>query len=108
MPAQSDQADGNQPDYIRAHCHSIRHWSEIQESTSCGCFYCLSIFAPTDIADWVDDVTNTGVNETGGEGHTAFCPECGIDSVIGSASRYPIIKEFLAQMNDHWFSTKKD
>jgi len=28
---------------------------------------------------------------------------CGIDSVIGSASGYPITTEFLESMNRRWF-----
>jgi hypothetical protein len=37
------------------------------------------------------------------EGQTALCPKCGIDAVIGSASGYPISREFLAEMHRHWF-----
>jgi hypothetical protein len=52
----------------------------------CGCFYCKSIFAPSKIVEWVDD------------DDTALCPFCGIDSVIGSASTFPITAEFLNRM----------
>jgi len=35
---------------------------------------------------------------------TALCPHCGIDSVIGSASGYPVSEpQFLKAMHDHWF-----
>ncbi len=34
---------------------------------------------------------------------TAFCPLCGIDSVIGDASGIPITQEFLTAMHDKWF-----
>jgi hypothetical protein len=34
---------------------------------------------------------------------TALCPKCGIDSVIGSVSGYPIERGFLKKMHDHWF-----
>jgi hypothetical protein len=40
------------------------------------------------------------INETG---QTALCPRCGIDSVLGSASGYPINREFLQKMNEYWF-----
>lgn len=33
----------------------------------------------------------------------ATCPKCEIDSVIGSASGYPITKEFLERINAHSF-----
>jgi len=78
-------------DVIEAHKHSIRHREEIEASEKCGCFDCLAIFIPHDIIDWVD------------KGQTALCPHCGIDSVIGSKSGYPIDRSFLDQMRHHWF-----
>ncbi len=83
------------PDHIRAHRHSSRHRQEVQASERCGCFCYRAIFAPSEIKDWVD--------EWEGVGQTALCPVCGIDSVIGSESGYPLTGEFLAQMQVHWF-----
>ena len=37
------------------------------------------------------------------EEQTALCPKCEIDSVIGSASEFPITKDFLERMHAHWF-----
>jgi hypothetical protein len=84
------------PDYIRAHRHSSRHRQEILASEQCGCFYCCSIFPPQVIKDWTD--------EWEGEGQTAICPLCGIDSVIASESGYPVTKVFLNHMKSYWFS----
>ncbi len=78
-------------DHITAHRHSIRHRQEIEASERCGCFYCLAVFVPSDIMDWVD------------EDATALCPQCGIDSVIGASAGYPITREFLERMKQHWF-----
>jgi hypothetical protein len=78
-------------DHITAHKHSIHHRAEILASASCGCFCCLKIFPPSQIANWYD------------QSQTARCPHCGIDSVIGSGSGYPITADFLIQMEDHWF-----
>ncbi len=86
-----------QPDYIVAHDFSIRHEKQILESEVCGCFYCSHIFKPSDIVEWIDEL-----EETGG-GRTAICPKCGIDSVIGSASGYPITTSFLKKMQRNWF-----
>ncbi len=80
-----------EPDHIRAHEHSIRHREEILKSDLCGCFYCLHIFSPLDVEEWCD------------RGTTARCPKCLVDSVIGSASGYPITEGFLREMNRHWF-----
>jgi hypothetical protein len=83
-------------DYIRAHKHSSQHREELMNSDICGCFYCLKIYSPTGITDWVDDDKN-------GIGTCALCAKCGIDSVIGSESGYPITEEFLRKMHLHWF-----
>lgn len=78
-------------DVVQAHKHSIRHREEIQESSLCGCFYCLETFPPQEIVDWIDD------------GECALCPKCGIDSVIGDRSGFHIEKTFLEAMRSHWF-----
>ena len=80
-----------EPDHIRAHKHSCMHRAEIEASATCGCFYCSSIFPPSEIIEWID------------HGQTAICPKCPVDSVIGSASAYPISREFLQRMYEHWF-----
>jgi hypothetical protein len=85
-----------EPDYILAHNHSSRHRTELEASEKCGCFYCLNTFEPSEIVDWLEE----------GDG-TALCPRCGIDSVIGSQSGYPITDSFLLEMNRYWFSTKR-
>jgi hypothetical protein len=75
-----------------SHKHTVRHKTEILESDTCGCFYCVTIFHPKDINKWTDDE------------QTALCPNCGIDSVIGEKSGYPITDlDYLKQMNSYWF-----
>ena len=75
-----------------AHKHCIRNRQEILKSKMCGCFYCGSSFASTEIWEWID------------EGETAMCPKCGIDSVLGDASGFMLSKNFLDGMNARWFS----
>jgi hypothetical protein len=76
-----------------AHKHSSNHRDEIERSAVCGCFYCQQTFAAAEIENWWDD------------GSTAECPNCGIDSVIGSASGYPVADPpFLEAMHQRWFS----
>ena len=79
------------PDPIAAHERSSLHHDEVVASDTCGCFHCLAIFPPSSIDEWTDD------------DETALCPRCGIDAVIGSASGYPITREFLREMKSAWF-----
>lgn len=79
-----------------AHKHSSAHKREILSSDICGCFYCLETYPPTEITN--------GLERDGSM--CAICPKCGLNSVIGSASGYPITKEFLTKMRDYWFRVK--
>jgi hypothetical protein len=85
------------PDELRqAHKHSSNHRQEVESSLICGCFFCLSVYPPSDIQEWVDE-------DEAGRGATAICPKCGIDSVLGDKSGYPIIDVFLKSMKTLWF-----
>ncbi len=89
-----------EPDHIRAHAHSSGHHEEILSSEVCGCFYCLTTFHPNEVNEWISE--GDGVRQT------ALCPRCGIDSVIGSKSGFPITPDFLASMHRYWFSCNQD
>lgn len=79
-------------DFIAAHKFCLNNKISLQKDKVCGCFYCLNIFSPDKIERYIKD-------EIG----TAMCPYCGIDSVIGESSGYPITDEFLRQMKEYWF-----
>ena len=64
-----------------------------EKDKSCGCFYCYKVFDPNEIKDWIKDRN----------GDTAICPYCGIDSIIGESSGFPITEEFLKKMHNYWF-----
>jgi hypothetical protein len=81
-----------------AHEHSADHRDEILGSATCGCFYCCATFAPKAITAWVDEAED-------GQGRTALCPKCGIDSVFGDRSGFPVSRDFLAKMRRHWFGS---
>lgn len=79
-------------DLRAAHRHATSNKNEIAESYLCGCFFCCLSFPAT-------NVTRFLATE-----HTALCPECTIDSVIGDASGLPASDQaFLRAMHDHWF-----
>lgn len=77
---------------IAAHSFSINNEPMLRRDKRCGCFYCLRVFDSSEIAEWIEDKSGT-----------ALCPHCGIDSVIGESSGYPLTREFLQQMNRYWF-----
>ncbi len=79
-------------DIIEAHKYSINHKSKILKDKKCGCFYCLKIFNPKEIIDWIEDQSGT-----------AICPYCGIDAIIGESSGFPITEAFLLKMKNYWF-----
>lgn len=89
----------SEPDVERAHQHGIRHRREILASERCGCFYCLRTFPPTEVTAWLPD--GPGEDE-----QTATCPHCMIDSVVGSASGFPITEAFLGRMHERWFGSR--
>ena len=84
-------------EYLKlAHKHCKKNREEVLGSYICGCFFCLNDFYPEEITTWWDD-------DVQGVGQTAVCPKCGIDSVIGSGSGFPIDQEFLGKMKEYWF-----
>ena len=79
---------------LQDHEHVWNNYPKIKEDEICGCVYCLNIFKPSEIFDFTIEPDG---------GHTALCPYCDIDSVIGDSSGFPITKEFLKKMNEYWF-----
>lgn len=83
----------NKTEMEKAHKFSINNRSTILKDKKCGCFYCIKIFPPKEITEWIEDKIDD----------TAICPYCGIDSVICESSRFPITEEFLLEMKKYWF-----
>ncbi len=79
-------------DCIEAHAYCTNNREELKKDTLCGCFCCCRVFTPDKITEWIEDKSGTAV-----------CPFCGVDSVIGKHSGYPITPEFLAKMKKEWF-----
>ena len=77
---------------IKAHDFCTNNKESLANNRTCGCFYCLKIFNPKEITEWIEDSKGTAV-----------CPYCGVDSVIGENSGYPITKAFLSEMSRYWF-----
>jgi hypothetical protein len=75
------------------HVHCTANKEALHHAAKCGCFYCLRIFDPGSIDEWMDDK----------DGKTAVCPHCGIDSVIPDTASAGFGKELLIAMNGYWF-----
>ena len=85
------------PPEIQAHEYSSNHMEQLKKDKLCGCFYCLRIFDPAEIEEWIIDDNPID------KGGTAICPYCGIDSIIGESAGYPLTVEFLQKMKTEWF-----
>ena len=77
-----------------AHKRSFRNQEAMNGSELAGCFYCCKVYAPSQVKEYVRENC---------DGRTAICPKCGIDSVLGSVSGYPLTAEFLEAMHEYWF-----
>ena len=89
---------GSKDDVIEAHKLSVNNYPALLNGKKCGCFYCLNIFDPKEIEEYIQesDDENSG---------TAICPYCGIDSIISESSGFPITPEFLKKMYRRWFDS---
>jgi hypothetical protein len=70
---------------------STNHRQAIQSAERCGCFYCLELFPPAAITQWIDE-------DERGVGQTALCPHCSIDAVIAESPEQPLSIKLLARM----------
>lgn len=87
----------SEDDVVAAHSFSSNHKPQLEKDKLCGCFCCLAIFDPVEIEEW--DIEDNPYDKLG----TAICPYCGVDSIIGESSGFPITEKFLKKMRDRWF-----
>lgn len=80
-------------DLKEAHAKSRANYDMLQNDDVCGCYHCMMLFDPSEIADWVSELG----------GATAFCPYCGMDTVISKSSGFPLSRRFLEAMYERWF-----
>lgn len=83
-------------DFSELHKHSDHNRTELEDSEVCGCFYCLRIFDPKEIVEWIDRSGAEMPNDT------ALCPHCDIDAVIGDVVAMPTYS-LLESMHIRWF-----
>lgn len=76
-----------------AHMLSFDNLDIVQTSEKCGCFFCEKIFPAVEVTRFLQEKS----------GHTALCPHCGIDTILGDASDLEISPDFLRKMHVEWF-----
>jgi len=72
------------------------HRKNVLAAEVCGCFYCLKMFPPSTITEWVDF-------DDGDVGQTALCPHCGIDAVVPSVPARPVTPDLLQRLHKRGF-----
>jgi len=70
--------------------YSMKNKKLIDESESCGCYSCLSVFSKHDITEWTDSES------------TALCPKCKVDSVLAQTYGVPLDEQNLKIVHNHW------
>lgn len=82
---------------LKAHhyrCNGNRDDLKIHERA--GCFFCLKIFPASEVIHFV------------GDGYTAHCPKCSIDSVIVDDGVKEFSPELLQAMHLYWFENDSE
>ena len=78
-----------------AHEYSIYNRTGLEKDRLCGCFECVKIFSPSEIDEYIEEEPDD----------TAICPYCGIDSVIGESSGFPMTEDFMKRMHRRWMES---
>jgi hypothetical protein len=86
-----------QAELDRVHRASVGNRRALESVKACGCFYCLEMFAPSEIAEWATDK----------EGDTALCPHCGVDAIVPSDVSAFFDIGLLQEMKLHWFRARE-
>ena len=90
----------------QAHGYCVQNQSALAQSKLCGCFYCITIFTPGDIDTWYGEKNPVKNSTPEALSATASCPNCGIDSVLGDTSGFPITESFLIAMYEQYFGNE--
>lgn len=79
---------------------TCRHRELVLASKRWGCCYCLAIFSPGEIREWIPEPRPKGKRLE--RAVTALCPRCGIDIVLPEAAGFPLTRSFLGAMQAYW------
>lgn len=69
---------------------SMNNRGALLDSKECGCFFCMKMYNPEKIMEWIND-------------ETAKCAFCGVDAVIPENNEYELSGSLLLAMKEYWF-----
>jgi NAD-dependent SIR2 family protein deacetylase len=81
----------NQHNMKKAHDTSSDHVFILMSSTEVRCFHCLETISTEEITEWVDGR------------RTALCPKCGIDALIGDATKFDLDNDLFFGVMNAWY-----
>ena len=87
-------------DLNKIHKLSMRNVNAVLKSEEVACFYCGRVFPPSDF----EDCNLIEEYEGGPDSRTAWCPHCGIDSIIAESDEYEITEELIMAMGYKCFN----
>lgn len=83
---------------LAQHAQCTRNRAALLTCEVAGCFHCCSLFPARDVQAWCDAVD--------GEGRTALCPHCGVDSVLPCLEGGADAQVLLQRMELWWFARR--
>lgn len=75
--------------------HALENQPELLSSERCGCYYCLNIYSPKEIASYIHIYKSIF--------STAVCPFCNHTTVLPEHEDYILDKTLLNNMKQHYF-----
>ncbi len=85
--------------YLAAfHRRSLKNREAIQAAEQVGCFQCCKIFPASDVTEFTEN----------GQSADAWCPKCGIDSIIVDDGVSEFTPELIQALNQRYFEIPDD
>jgi hypothetical protein len=75
------------------HQFSFQNELLLRNAKQAGCFCCLEVFPTSAIEDWIQDQFC----------QTAYCPHCGVDSVLADDENIKLSHDLLKQLQSKYF-----
>ena len=89
------QMDLSKAELHETHKRCIANKEQLMAAQRAACFYCLKIFEPSEISNWVDDLPS----------QSAVCPHCHVYAVLADDGRSAFTPELLNALNHQYFHT---